>query len=40
MSYNKTVIDFKFDLQRDLSTLKSDTHLGHAASMNITFSGR
>ena len=39
-SYNKIVIDFNFGRHRDLSTLKSDIHLGLAASVNITFSGR
>ena len=39
-SYNKTVIDFNFGRHKDLSTLKSDIHLGLAASVNITFSGR
>ena len=39
-SYNKTVIDFNFGRHEDLSTLKSDIHLGLAASVNITFSGR
>ena len=27
-SYNKTVIDLKFGRHKDLSTLKSDIHLG------------
>ena len=35
-SYNKTVIDFNFGRHKDLSTLKSDIHLGLAASVNIT----
>ena len=39
-SYNKTVIDFDFGGHNDLSTLKSDIHLGLAASVIITFSGR
>ena len=39
-SYNKTVIDFNFLRHEDLSTLKSDIHLGLAALVNITFSGR
>ena len=39
-SYNKTVIDFNFGRHEDLSTLKSNIHLGLAASVNITFSGR
>ena len=30
-SYNKTVIDFNFGRHKDLSTLKSDIHLGLAA---------
>ena len=38
--YNKTVIDFNFGRHKDLSTLKSDIHLGLAASVNINFSGR
>ena len=33
-SYNKTVIDFNFSRHKDLSTLKSDIHLGLAASRN------
>ena len=33
-SYNKTVIDFNFGRHMDLSTLKSDIHLGLAASVN------
>ena len=32
-SYNKTVIDFNFDRHKDSSTLKSDVHLGLAASL-------
>ena len=36
-SYNKTVIDFNFGRHTDLSTLKSDIHLGLAASMNYHF---
>ena len=36
-SYNKTGIDFYFGRHTDLSTLKSDIHLGLAASVNITF---
>ena len=39
-SYNKTVIDFNFGRHTDLSTLKSDIHLGLAASVNYHFSGR
>ena len=39
-SYNKTVINFNFGRHKDLSTLKSDIHLGIVASLNITFSGR
>ena len=35
-SYDKTVIDFNF---KDLSTLKSDIHLGLAASVNYHFFG-
>ena len=38
-SYNKTVIDFNFGRHKDLSTLKSDIHLGLAASVNIAFFG-
>ena len=38
-SYNKTVIDFHFDRHKDLSTLKSDIHLGLAASVNYHFFG-
>ena len=33
-SYNKTVINFNFGRHKDLSTLKSDIHLGLAASVN------
>ena len=36
-SYNKTVIDFNFGRHKDLSTLKSDIHLGLAASVNDHF---
>ena len=36
-SYSKTVIDFNFGRHEDLFTLKSDIHLGLAASMNIAF---
>ena len=36
-SYNKTVIDFNFGRHIDLSTLKSDIHLGLAASVNYHF---
>ena len=39
-SYNETVIDFNFGRHEDLSTLKSNIHLGLAASVNITFSGK
>ena len=39
-SYNKTVIDFNFGRHKDLSTLKSDIHLGLPASVNYQFSGR
>ena len=38
-SYNKTFIDFKFSRHKDLSTLKSDIHLGLAASVNYHFFG-
>ena len=38
-SYNKTVIDFNFGSYKDLSTLKSDIHLGLAASVNYHFFG-
>ena len=38
-SYNKTVIDFNFGRHKDLSTLKSDIHLGLAASVNYHFFG-
>ena len=37
--YNKTVIDFNFGRHKDLSTLKSDIHLGLAASVNNHFFG-
>ena len=33
----KIVLDFNFGRQKDLSALKSDIHLDHAASLNITF---
>ena len=36
-SYNKTVIDFNFVRHKDLSTLKSDIHLGLAASVSYHF---
>ena len=36
-SYNKTVIDFNFGRHQDLSTLKSDIHLGLVASVNYHF---
>ena len=36
-SYNKTFIDFNFGRHRDLSTLKSDIHLGLAATVNYHF---
>ena len=38
-SYNKTVIDFNFGRHKDLSTLKSDIHLGLAAWMNYYLFG-
>ena len=38
-SYNKTVIDFNFGRHKNLSTLKSDIHLGLAASVNYHFFG-
>ena len=38
-SYNKAVIDFNFGRHKDLSTLKSDFHLGLAASVNYYFLG-
>ena len=36
-SYNKTVIDFNIGTHKDLSTLKSDIHLGLAALVNYHF---
>ena len=39
-SYNKTVIDLNFGRHEDLSTLKSDIHLGLAASVNYHFLSR
>ena len=36
-SYNKTVIDFNFGRHENLSTLKSDIHLGLKASVNYHF---
>ena len=38
-SHNKTVIDFNIGRHKDLSTLKSDIHLGLAASVNYHFFG-
>ena len=38
-SYNKTVIDFNFARNKDLSTLKSDIHLELAASVYYHFFG-
>ena len=38
-SYNKTVIDFNLGRHTDLSTLKSDIHLGLEASVNYHFFG-
>ena len=38
-SYNKTVIDFNFGRHKDLSTIKSDIHLGLAALVNYHFFG-
>ena len=38
-SYNKTVIDFNFGKNKDISTLKSDIHLSLAASVNYQFFG-
>ena len=38
-SYNKTVIDFNFGRHKDLCTLKSDIHLGLAASVIYHFFG-
>ena len=35
--YSKTVIDFNFRRQEDLSTLKSNIHLSLVALINITF---
>ena len=37
--YNKTVLDFIFGTPEDLSTLKSDIHLGLACSVNYHFFG-
>ena len=37
MSYNKPVIDFNIGRHKDLSTLKSDIHLGLLASVNYHF---
>ena len=39
-SYNKTVIDFNFGRHKDLSTLKSDIHLGLVALVNYHFFGK
>ena len=38
-SYNKTFIDFNFGRHKDLSTLKSDIHLGPAALVNYYLFG-
>ena len=38
-SYNIKVIDFYFGRHKDLSTLKSDIHLGLAALVNYHFFG-
>ena len=38
-SYNKTVIDFNFGRHKDLSTLKSNLHLGLSALVNYHFFG-
>ena len=38
-SYNKTIIDFNFRRHKDLSTLKSDIHIGLAASASYHFFG-
>ena len=38
-SYNKKVIDFNFGRHKDLTTIKSDIHLGLAASVNYHFFG-
>ena len=38
-SYNKTVIDFNKGRHKDISTLKSDIHLGIAASVDYHFFG-
>ena len=38
-SYNKTSFDFNFGRHKDLSTLKSDMHLGLAALVNHHFFG-
>ena len=36
-SHNKTFIDFNFGRHKNLSILKSDIHLGLAASVNYHF---
>ena len=36
-SYNKTVIDFNFGRHKDLSTFKSDIHIGLAALVYYHF---
>ena len=38
-SYNKTVNDLSSGRHKDLSTLKSEIHLGLAASVNYPFFG-
>ena len=38
-SYNKTVFGFNFGRHKDLSTLKSDSHLNLEASVNYHFFG-
>ena len=34
-SYNKTVIDFNFGRHKDVSTLKSDIHLGESSLFGV-----
>ena len=38
-SYNKAVIDYNFGRHKDLSTLKSDIHLGLSVLVNYHFFG-
>ena len=39
LTYSLSIFDFNFGTHKDLSTLKSDIHLGLAASVNYHFFG-